>query len=196
MRKAVFDLGAKWANDPLRPRISAESQAAWSRLIAEWVDEKDTPLLVRKAGHYRGSRILGAGGRTLIPTDNSPAQWAFAVAHSGQCPRVNEVQTLLANGTLPIAMALKREERTTATYKGVRGSCVGTSDAGWKLAHIKGVALEGRGDIGTFAPDKVEAHFKRFMSPSNMLVVPAELAGLAEVDAFLEGFCSVAAEMN
>lgn len=190
MRQAIFDLGAQWAINPRRPRIAEQTVRAWTQLIADWVEDTRLPLLVRKAQADRGARITGPEGRTLVPTDNSPAQWAFAFAYSGRCPQVNEVISLLEHGEIPVAMALRTNERERAVYKGVRGRCLGTSDNGWKLAHIEGVALGGRGRIETYALPVIAAHFARFMSPDNMLVVPAEFSGLTEVPAFIEGYCS------
>jgi len=189
-RQAIYELGIKWASDPARPRISPAALNAWGGLIEGWIAEPRLPLLVRKHRNNRGALIQGVGGRILVPTDNSPAQWAFAVAHSGICPKVHEINGLLERGELPIAMILKTEERSAATCKGVRGNCLGTSDAGWKLAHIEGVALGGRGGIESYPLAVIEDHFRRFMSPANMLVVPAEWSGLAEVEAFVKGYCS------
>jgi hypothetical protein len=92
-------------------------------------------------------------------------------------------------------MALEVEERTRAVYKGLRGKCPGTSD-GWKLAHIEGVALGGRKPIQEYSLSVISTHFIRFMSPQNMLVVPAEFSGLAEVPSFIEGYCSVSAKAS
>jgi hypothetical protein len=119
MRAAAFDLGVKWANDPVRPRISAEATSAWSALIAEWVADRTLPLLVRRFRGNRGSSVVGADGRMLIPVDNSPAQWAFAMAHSGSCPNLSEIMSLLESGSIPLAMALTTEERARAIYKGI-----------------------------------------------------------------------------
>ena len=115
MRQAVFDPGTKWANNPERPRISRQILAAWRQLIAGWVD-RNLPLLVRKARNNRGACIVGADGRRLVATDNSPAQWAFAFAHSGRCLRVHEVISLLERGELPVAIILKTNERARAVY--------------------------------------------------------------------------------
>lgn len=191
IQRRLFQLGAEWANDPACPRVTAQASAAWSRLISDWVRCTELPLLVRRFQNNRGSCVVGNGGRTLVPTDNSPAQWAFAVAHSGDCPSVDEIMSLLQAGRLPVTMALSMDERRRATYTGTRSKCVGTSEAGWKLAHIRGVAL-GRGSLADRAAQDVEAHFTRFLSPSNMLVVPAEVAGIAEVEAFVQGYCSAA----
>jgi len=190
MRQAIFDLGAQWAANPARPRIPEQTLSAWTQLIADWVKDTRLPLLVRKTQADRGACIIGSEGRTLVPTDNSPAQWAFAFAYTGRCPHVDEVISLLERGEIPIAMALKTHEREHAVYKDVRSRCLGTSDNGWKLAHIDGVALGGRGRIETYPFSVIAAHFARFMSPKNMLVVPAEFSGLTEVSAFIEGYCS------
>jgi hypothetical protein len=194
--QSVFDLGVQWARDPKRPQIPRQTFSDWTVLIGDWIANSDLPLLVRKAQNNRGSCILGAGGRKLIPTDNSPAQWAFAYAHSGRCPSVQEIVPLLERSELPVAMILKGNERQHAIYKGVRSKCLGTSDNGWKLALIVDVALGGQGPIETYSFDKIAAHFARFMSPANMFVVPAEFAGLAEVTAFIKGYCSICGEFS
>jgi len=190
IQRRLFELGAEWAKDPTCPRLTPQASVAWSTLISDWVQCTALPLLVRRFQNNRGSCVVGNGGRTLVPTDNSPAQWAFAVAHSGECPSLDEIGSLLQTGRLPVAMALSIEERKRATYTGTRSKCVGTSEAGWKLAHIEGVAL-GRGSLADCPVQDVEAHFTRFLSPCNMLVVPAGVAGIAEVKDFIQGYCSV-----
>ena len=189
--EVMFDLGLQWAKDPNRPKISRAVLATWTNLIDAWAEADDLPLLVRKQQKNRGSLITGAEGRILIPTDNSPAQWAFAYAHSGLCPNLSQITSMLDRGEIPVAMILNKDERDRAKYTGVRRSCLGTSANGWKLAHIKAIGLGGRGGIHTSIPSTVVDHFKLFMSPENMLVVPAKLSGLAEVEDFIKGFCSV-----
>lgn len=49
-------------------------------------------------------------------------------------------------------------------------------------------ALEDDATLPTIARPAWTDHFRLFMSPANMFVVPADWAGLAEVDAFVEGF--------
>jgi hypothetical protein len=187
-RDALIDLGKKWAIDPARPRIGADTESAWMKLINDWVGENTLPLLVRKTNDNRGARIGGEGGRVLIPTDNSPAQWVFAMALSGQCPSLGQITELLERGKLPIAMILKTVERNGADYKGVLRNCPNTQAGGWKLAHIEGVKLGHRGIISACPSSKIKEHFIKFMSLKNMLVVPAEWAGLAEVQAFKDGY--------
>lgn len=192
IRNALFDLGRRWAVDPTQPSIKEATLRKWDELLEVWISSRELPLLVRKARQNRGTAIRTASGRIVIPTDNSPAQWAFAVAYDGICPRISEVLDLLGSGGIPIAMALSAgAERDGATYRGLRGRCPGTAEGGWKLAHIEPVALGGRGPLSEYDRPILERHFRLLMSPRNMLVVPAAWSGLAEVDDFLEGFRSV-----
>ena len=187
-QNALWELGTRWAVDAVRPRIPSQVLDAWDALIEAWVASPEHPLLVRKFQANRGSILKERSGRELIPTDNSPAQWVFAVAYEGYCPSLDDVIPLLIAGKLPIAMALGREERQLAKYVGVRGRCPSTSDAGWKLAHISPVGLSERGSPDAFELVRLKQHFRLLMSPRNMLVVPKEWAGLAEVADFIAGF--------
>ena len=189
IRQALYDLGLGWAADPARPVLTARIVRTWDRLLDAWIADESLPLLIRKFRHNRGSMIRTAFGRTVVPTDNSPAQWAFAVAYQGECPKLSDVATLLRNGRIPIAMALSSgAEKNGAVYRGLRGRCPGTAEAGWKLAHITPVGLRGRGPLDGYGREALEQHFRLLMSPANMFVVPAAWAGLSEVDEFLAGF--------
>jgi hypothetical protein len=187
--RALRELGRQWAADPARPVISNPTLQAWGRLIDEWVADETLPLLIRKFNRNRGSPLRSAFGRQLVPTDNSPAQWAFAVAYDGVCPTVGEVPDMLSSARIPVAMAFSAgEEKAGAVYRGLRGRCPGTADAGWKLAHLEPVGLGRRGPLEEFEREALEQHFRLLMSPANMLVVPAAWAGLSEVEEFLDGF--------
>ena len=185
---ALRDLGERWAAEPARPRIREEMLSAWDALLEAWIAVRELPLLVRKFRGNRGLPLVGRGGRTLIPTDNSPAQWAYSVAYDGFCPRPDEVIPLLESGRLPVAMAMGADERRAATFTGFRAKCPSTSEAGWKLAHIRPVGLSERGSPEIMPASRIEEHFRLLMSPRNMLVVPADWAGLAEVPQFIAGF--------
>ena len=190
MSAALYELGRKWADDPARPRVNPNTQADWTKLIEEWAGDSTVPLLVRKSNKNRGALICGAEGRLLIPTDNSPAQWAFAWAVEGACPKLDQVHSLLQRGDLPVAMILNKDERERALYRGIGRLCLNTSTRGWKLAHIEGVGLNRSGKIESFPLSDIRTHFTKFMSPSNMFVVPAKLSGLAEVQVFVDGYRS------
>jgi hypothetical protein len=166
----------------------------WERLLDAWIADESLPLLIRKFRQNRGSMVRTAFGRSVVPTDNSPAQWAFAVAYQGECPKISDVASLLTDGRIPIAMALSSgAEKNGAVYRGLRGRCPGTAEAGWKLAHITPVGLRGRGALDGYGREALERHFRLLMSPANMLVLPAAWAGLAEVNEFLAGFRAASA---
>jgi hypothetical protein len=101
MRKALRDLGAQWAVDPDRPAVAAPVLAEWEHLIAMWLADTSLPLLVRKFRDNRGQRLIGPGGRVVVPTDNSPAQWAFAVAAAGACPSTCVFRSMLITRFAP-----------------------------------------------------------------------------------------------
>jgi hypothetical protein len=85
-------------------------------------------------------------------------------------------------------MIFGKQERLAADFHGVLGKCAGTSESGWKLAHIDAVGLGGRGELSTYSSSELQGHFRRFMAPANMFVVPAEWGGLAETAEFIVGF--------
>ena len=189
IRRALQDLGRRWATDSSRPIIAEPTILAWRQLIDDWIDDERLPLLVRKFRQNRGSLIASGFGRQLVPTDNSPAQWAFAIAYDGICPAVADVAEWLSAGRVPVAMALSAGgEKDRAVFRGLRGRCPGTADGDWKLAHIEPVGLGGRGSLDSYSRSALERHFRLLMSPSNMFVVPAAWAGLAEVNEFIAGF--------
>lgn len=190
IRESLRQLGRTWAADPARPRIAPTTLEAWSALLDAWIARDDLPLLVRKHRQNRGSLVESGFGRFLVPADNSPAQWAFAVAYDSYCPAVDQIAHLLDTGRIPMAMALGAgAEKESALFRGLLGRCPNTGNAGWKLAHLDPVGLGGCGSLSTYSRQAVEHHFRLFLSPGNMFVVPGEWAGLAEVDEFLEGFC-------
>jgi hypothetical protein len=196
MCAALHRLGREWAVDPARPTIAPVILRNWERLIEDWLVDERLPLLVRKSRGNRGSVVSSSFGRQLVPTDNSPAQWAFAVAFDGICPGVSEVMDLLIRGRLPIAMALSAgAEKAEAMYRGLVGRCPNTSTVGWKLAHVLPVGLGGRGSLDRYDRAEIERHFRRLMSPDNMFLVPAAWAGLAEVGEFVDGFRTALAEL-
>ena len=184
----LADIGHKWALNPDRPHPTAELLARWDTLIASWLADESLPLFVRKSSGNRGSVVVHRSGRPLIPTDNSPAHWAFATACAGECPAIAEVRSLLDAECIPVAMILGGAEKVGAKYRQTLGRISSPNAAGWKLAHIEDVGLGSRGSLEDFSIDRLKAHFRAFLSPSNMFVVPVAWAGLAEVPEIVAAF--------
>ena len=89
---------------------------------------------------------------------------------------------------IPIAMAFSRIEKVEARYRCTRAMIHGPNAKGWKVAHIDDVGLGYSGPIDRVSIDSLGAHFKRFLAPANMFLVPKEYAGVAETPEFIEIF--------
>lgn len=188
-RECLQRLATEWVADSSRPRVRADVLEHWRDLIRQWVTQPGAPLLVRTRGS-RGAVITHTSGRLLVPTDNSPANWALASALLGRRPGIEHVRADLEEGRLPIAMVLKAAERASATYRGVlreHADPPNLNTLGWKVAHIAKVGLEDAAVESVPIASLLE-HFERFMNPANMFLVPKLYAGLGEVPEFLEAF--------
>src|SRR5688500_9287322 len=126
IRDGVALAAAAWVVDPSRPHPVAHTIAAWKALLATWAEAPDMPLLVRKARGNRGHALRHeATGRTLVPTDNSPAHWSMALALTGICPTLGEVRAMLGADSIPVAMVIKTTEKAGATYRCTRHTTPG-----------------------------------------------------------------------
>jgi hypothetical protein len=76
-------------------------------------------------------------------------------------------------------MVLKREEKEKARYRCTRQT-VSLNALGWKVAHLDEVGL-GRATLSQAPIEHLYTHFRRFLDPGNMFVVPLAWSGLAEV---------------
>lgn len=175
-------LAALWAESPSRPRPTTKACQHWAALIKAWAEDDSLPLYVRKGGVDRGSVTLHESGRQLVPTDNSPAHWAFACAVLGETPTLDDIRAAMAEDRIPVAMVLKGSERNSARYKCLLSQAKNPASRGWKIAHIQPVGLRSRGLLMGISELKV--HFRKLMIPENMFVVPVSYAGLGELPEF------------
>lgn len=175
-----------WALNEARPRPGLASLALWKKMISSWIEDDSLPLFIRKSSLLRGQIIEHATGRFLIPVDNSPAQWAFSLALSGETPTIQDIRRKLAMDQIPIAMAMPAEEKKIAQLKCPLSGSYKLNSKGWKLGHIEGVGLNKRTPIAEQPIENLKQHFKKLMSPNNMFLMPLELAGLAEIPIVIE----------
>jgi len=122
----------------------------------------------------------------LIPSDNSPAQWAYASAVLGDVPSLEQIRESIHEDRIPIAMVLPPGERTLATYRCTLGKSINPNSAGWKVCHIQGVGRRARTPVVDVDDRLLREHFRKFMAPSNMFVIPLKYAGLGELPEFCE----------
>jgi hypothetical protein len=181
-----------WSLNEARPRPKKATLNHWNTLIATWIEDDSLPLFIRKGSLRRGQNYEHSTGRFLIPVDNSPAQWAFSLALLGENPTIQDIRSKLANDQIPIAMILKTEEKKFAHLKCTLTSPANLNSKGWKLGHIEGVGLSDRTPITEQPIENLKQHFVKLMSPSNMFLMPLELAGLAEIPMVVEEMRKIA----
>lgn len=122
----------------------------------------------------------------IVPTDNSPAQWAFTLACIGECPQIECLRNWFAVPSesperILIAFTLSNEERKQSTYKLTLQREFNVNRQGWKLGHIKEIGLKKQRDLGSMDIKNLKKHHLDFLRPANMFVVPKQWAGLAEI---------------
>lgn len=189
LRRYARELSEAWLRSDLRPKFEIRVARDWDELIRDWVSDDTMPLYIRKGQAQRGSLIKHESGRTLIPTDNSVAQWCFALAYEGTVPSLQDIRARQKADGVPIAHALKRAERKLAKYHCTIGRALKPSlnDCGWKVCHIKCVGiLPQRTQIEEIPIDCLKEHFVRLLSPSNMFLVPKAWAGIGELPEMIE----------
>lgn len=179
----VEALGRAWATSPIRPRVDPAVRDSWNILLDSWANDRQLPLFVRKLSGGRGSVLRRKDGHAIVPTDNSPAHWAFALAWNKVTPALREIRDEAYRKQIPVAFALKKAESDKADYCRTLGK-LSLSRCRWNVCHFEEIGL-GRVDLPTAPWDKLEHHFKKFLSPENMFVVPLEWSGLADVPAFI-----------
>ncbi|MGP8069364.1 MAG: hypothetical protein ACLP5V_05695 [Candidatus Bathyarchaeia archaeon] len=185
LKDLITKLGKLWAEDPKRPQPKRSVLQHWKKLISDWADDDSLPLYVRKKSD-RGAVVSHFSGRSLVPTDNSPAQWAYVQSYRGCKPSLKDIAKMVNGDQVPIAMVLTRQERKKAehTYLLKEFDNESINSAGWYLAHIEPVRLNGK--LTKLDISAIKKHFVRLMSPSNMFVVPTKYAGLAGLPEFCE----------
>ena len=145
-------------------------------------------MLVRKARDNRGHALLHSSGRVLVPTDNSPAHWSLALAYAAACPSLDDVREMLRADCVPVAMVITTAEKLNARYRCTRQSTPGPNQQGWKVAHIESIGLGYTGRLEDAPLGVLRAHFKAFLAPGNMFLIPKAYAGLGETPEFIAAF--------
>ena len=174
------EVGRVWASSKCRPLVQSEIKQHWDELIKAWADS-DLPLVVRKSNGVRGGTITHSDGRSIILSDNSPAQWAFMRAFQGFSYSLDEIRGQLENGKIPFAFATKRSEKSQMKYKGTLSAADNLNKRGWKLCHIDGVGLRSATSLEDFSIERLVRHFQLLLKPSNHFLVPLSWAGLGEL---------------
>lgn len=185
MDELLLRLAQMWRDAPSRPRVALSVCAAWDGLLLQW-QQSDLPLLIRQVRKEmaRGEALSHVSGRTIIPTDNTTANWVLSQALEGLCPTISDIALKFAQRSMPVAMMFKgKAESDRAWQKGTREGVL-LNALGWKVCHIEPVGL-GRGDLLQRPLSELQDHFFKFLSPTNMFVVPKALGGMGELPHFV-----------
>lgn len=189
MSNMVSQLGRMWAQSDLCPYVEPQVAHAWSRLLDAWVSDPELPLLVRKSSLVRGSEVIHATGRRIIPCDNAPAQWVCNLAVRGETPSIEDIKTGFESDAIPVSFAHKANEKERRKYHCTLGK-FSVNKAGWKLCHIQPVGLSSRSPLSDFKIEELQQAFIKLLSPGNYFLIPMRWGGLGEVEEFIEGYSS------
>lgn len=187
MSELVRKLGSLWAECIICPQIENNIKIAWDKILNEWADDNSLPLLIRKSSLVRGSEIIHFSGRSVIPTDNSPAQWSCNLALRGIIPTIFEIREAFKIDTIPVSFANKKGEENQRKYHCTLGQYSINKD-GWKLCHISAVGLNSHSLLSNININELKKTFIDLLSPSNYFLLPKEWGGLGETDEFIQGF--------
>jgi hypothetical protein len=164
----LAELGRRWAESPYRPRPTAQALSAWDDFLAVWL-ASDLPLVLRD-GRNRGQTLLTASGRAIVFADNSPANWAFALALLGETPDFSAWTAETLSGHVPLTFLTKGPAAKRDLNK-----------LGWKICHIDPVSDRRRYKRDQAPFDWISGEFMRLMSPRNMFLIPKAISGAGEI---------------
>ena len=145
--QALRDLAARWREAPERPRVAPAVLAHCDRLIGDWADDPQLPLLVRKASLKGVVREHAASGRPVLHVDNRPANWALSSALLGRRPALAAIAPVLRSGAIPVAMIKLEVADERSLYRGLLRPTMdppNLNTLGWKVCHVASVGASDR----------------------------------------------------
>ena len=183
IRMKIKEIGTLWRNSPNNPQIDAEILKNWNNLIEEWIADKEMPLIIRKETSKRGQSFMHPSGREIIISDNTAAIWAYRNALDGTVFTLSEIKNLLNQNKLPMVFIVTKEIKDKAKYTKPLGEFAMPE---WKLCHIQPVGFNTNTSIEGLEISDIENHFRKYLNPNNMFVLPKEIGYLGEIDVFIE----------
>jgi hypothetical protein len=166
------------------PRKKAK---AWDAVIEQWI-ASNLPLFVRRSGHPKMCMKISRRGknrRCLVPADNSPAHWIVMQCFKNVTPSLSYVRKNLYK--IPMKQRMSAAIARRCHFPRRLDEFKHPGSSGWYVAHIKAVGL-GKvkgGDIRYAPIQDLEDHFRKFMKPSNMLLVATRVSGLSHLAPFM-----------
>lgn len=96
---------------------------------------------------------------------------------------LSQIKELLSQKELPIAFIATKDIKAKAKYSKPLGS---NPLQGWQLCHIESVGFNTRTSIENLEISDIEDHFRKYVNPNNMFVLPKKIGYLGEIDVFIE----------
>lgn len=183
IRMKIKEIGILWRNSPNNPLIDDEVLVNWNNLIEEWIADKDMPLIIRKETNKRGQSFVHPCGREIIVSDNTVAIWVYNNVLKGIVFTLSQIKDLLSQNELPVVFMATKEIKANAKYTKPLGSYALPN---WKLCHIQPVGFNTNTSIEYLEISDIEDHFRKYVNPNNMFVLPKEIGYLGEIDVFIE----------
>jgi len=185
IRNQIKELGKIWRESEHNPKASSIIVDSWDNLVSEWIQDKSLPLIIRRSKELRGHVYHHCSGREIVISDNTVAIWVSYHVINRKTISLSEIRKLLENKELPITLSFdgKKKEKDGATYTKVLGNY---NLKGWRVCHIEPVGLNSRKAIEEIDISILEEHFWRYLSPKNMFLIPKNIAGLGEIQEFID----------
>ncbi len=182
IRMKIKEIGILWRNSPNNPQIDIKVLKNWDNLIEEWIADKDMPLIIRKETSKRGQSFTHPCGREIIVSDNTVAIWVYSNVLKRTVFTLPQIKELLRQNKLPMVFMATKEIKVNAKY--TKPLCSNPL-ANWKLCHIQRVGFNTYKSIENLEITDIEDHFRKYVNPNNMFVLPKEIGYLGEIDVFI-----------
>lgn len=183
IRQKIKEIGRSWRKSPHNPLIDSEVVKKWENLIEEWVADETMPLIIRKETSKRGQAFNHPCGREIIVSDNTVAIWVFSNVLKGKVFTLSDIKELLQDNELPMVFMATKEIKAKAKYTKSLGSYALSN---WKVCHIQPVGFNTNASIEDLEISDIKDHFRKYVNPNNMFLLPKEIGSLGEIDVFIE----------
>lgn len=183
IRQKIKEIGILWRNSPHNPLIDSEVVKKWENLIEEWVADETMPLIIRKETSKRGQAFNHPCGREIIVSDNTVAIWVLSNVLKSKVFTLSDIKELLQDNELPMVFMATKEIKAKAKYTKSLGSYALSN---WKVCHIQPVGFNTNASIEDLEISDIENHFRKYVNPNNMFLLPKEIGYLGEIDVFIE----------
>ena len=183
IRQKIKEIGILWRNSPHNPSIESEVLKKWENLIEEWIADETLPLIIRKETSKRGQAFNHPCGREIIVSDNTVAIWVLSNVLKGKVFTLSGIKELLQNNELPMVFRTTKEIKAKAKYTKSLGSYALSN---WKVCHIQPVGFNTNASIEDLKITDIENHFRKYVNPNNMFLLPKEIGSLGEIDVFIK----------